>query len=122
MKNVGEFILNLFNARTAAHVAHLSVSGPGSYAAHKALGEFYEGIVDVADRFAEGYIGCEGELIKFAGSNYKVEKDPIKLIKDTKEKIVAARAECGEYPFLQQILDDGVELCSTTLYKLKFLS
>lgn len=121
MKNPGEFILNLFNARTAAHVAHLSVSGPGAYAAHKALNEFYDGIVDIADRFAEGYIGCEGALIKFAGSSFKLEKDPIKLIKDTKATIMAAREECAEYPFLQQILDDGIELCSTTLYKLTFL-
>jgi DNA-binding ferritin-like protein len=121
MKNPGEFILNLFNARTAAHVAHLSVSGPGADAAHRALAAFYEGIVDVADRFAEGYTGCEGSLIKFTGSSFKLEKDPIKLVKDTKANIMAARAECAEYPFLQQILDDGIELCSVTLYKLTFL-
>lgn len=121
MKNPGEFILNLFNARTVAHVLHLSVSGPGADAAHRALAAFYDGIVDVADRFAEGYIGCEGELIKFSGASYKLEKDPIKHVKDTKEKIMAARAECAEYPFLQQILDDGIELCSVTLYKLTHL-
>jgi DNA-binding ferritin-like protein len=121
MKNPGEFILSLFNARTAAHVAHLSVSGPGADAAHRALAAFYEGIVGVADRFAEGYIGCEGSLIKFAGSSYKMEKDPIKLVKDTKATIMAARAECADYPFLQQILDDGIELCSVTIYKLTHL-
>ena len=121
MKNPGEFILNLLNARTAAHVAHLSVSGPGAYAAHIALGDFYDGIVGIADRFAEGYIGCEGSLIKFSGSSFKLEKEPIKLVKDTKAMIMAARAECDEYPFLQQILDDGIELCSVTLYKLTHL-
>lgn len=121
MKNAGEFLLNLLNARTAAHVAHLSVSGPGADAAHRALAAFYEGISDVADRFAEGYIGCEGTLIKFAGSSFKLEKDPIKLIKETKANIMAARAECDEYPFLQQILDDGIELSSVTLYKLTHL-
>ncbi len=121
MKNPGEFILNLLNARTVAHVAHLSVSGPGADAAHRALAAFYEGIVGVADRFAEGYIGCHGELIKFAGASYKLEKDPIKLVKDTKDKIMAARAQCDEYPFLQQVLDDGIELCSVTLYKLTHL-
>lgn len=121
MKNAGEFILNLLNARTAAHVAHLSVSGAGAYAAHNALGDFYAGLSDIADRFAEGYIGCEGALIKFAGSSFKLEKDPIKLVKDTKANIMAARAECGEYPFLQQVLDDGIELCSVTLYKLTHL-
>ena len=121
MKNPGEFILHLLNARTAAHVAHLSVSGAGAYAAHTALAEFYAGIADIADRFAEGYIGCEGALIKFAGVSFKLERDPIALVKDAKAKIMAARAECDEYPFLQQVLDDGIELCSTTLYKLTHL-
>lgn len=121
MKNAGEFVLNLLNARTAAHVAHLSVSGAGAYAAHVALADFYNGITDIADRFAEGYIGCHDELIKFTGSSFKLEKDPIKMIKGLKETIMAARAECAEYPFLQQVLDDGIELCSTALYKLQFL-
>lgn len=121
MKNAGEFVLNLLNARTAAHIAHLSVSGAGAYSAHNALSAFYEGISGIADRFAEGYIGCEGSLIKFTGSSFKMEKDPIKLVKDTKANIMAARAECAEYPFLQQILDDGIELCSVTLYKLTHL-
>lgn len=121
MKNAGELILTLLNARTAAHIAHLSVSGAGAYAAHIALADFYNGIVDIADRFAEGYIGCEGELIKFTGSSFKLEKDPIKMINGLKDKIMEARAECAEYPFLQQVLDDGVELCSTTLYKLTHL-
>lgn len=122
MKNAGEFILTLFNARTAAHVAHLSVTGAGSYAKHKALNEFYDGIVDLADRFAEGYIGCEGELIKFGGSSFKLERDPIKMLEGLKGVIAGARAECEEYPFLQQICDDMTELVSSTLYKLKFLA
>lgn len=121
MKNPGEFVLTLLNARTAAHVAHLSVSGVGADAAHRALAAFYDGIVVVADRFAEGYIGCEGTLIKFTGSSFKMEKDPIKLVKDTKATIMTARSECADYPFLQQILDDGIELCSVTLYKLTHL-
>lgn len=122
MKNCGEFILTLFNARTAAHVAHLAVTGPGSYAKHTALAEFYTGIVDLADRFAEAYQGCEGELIKFGGSSFKLERDPVKMLEGLKGVISSARDECGEYPFLQQVCDDMTELVSSTLYKLKFLS
>lgn len=121
MKNPGEFILTLLNARTAAHVAHLSVSGPGSYAKHVALGEFYEGISGLADRFAESYQGCEG-LIKFAGSSFKMERDPIKMLESLKGVVAAARTECADYPFLQQVCDDMTELVSSTLYKLKFLA
>ena len=120
MKNCGEFIFTLLNARTAAHIAHLSVTGPGSYAKHIALGEFYEGISGLADRFAESYQGCEGELIKFGGSSFKLERDPVKMLEGLKGVIATARGECGEYPFLQQICDDMTELVSSTLYKLKF--
>jgi|SanBayMetagenome_1026888.scaffolds.fasta_scaffold14787_2 hypothetical protein len=122
MKNPGEFILTLLNARTAAHIAHLSVSGPGAYAKHVALAEFYEGIAGLADRFAESYQGCEGELIKFGGSSFKLERDPIKMLEGLKAVIGTARGECGEYAFLQQICDDMTELVSSTLYKLKFLA
>lgn len=120
MKNPGEFVLSLFNARTAAHVAHLRATGPGSYAAHVALGAFYEGIVDLADRFAEAYQGCYG-LINFTGTSFKLEKDPVKMLESLKGLISAARAECDE-TMLQQICDDMAELVATTSYKLKNLS
>jgi DNA-binding ferritin-like protein len=119
MKNPGEFVLTLLNARTAAHVAHLQVSGPGSYAAHKALADFYDAIPDLADRFAEAYIGCY-ELIKFGGSSFKLEKDPIKMLTELKQFVVTARNECDE-PMLQAIIDDITEVIAGTLYKLKNL-
>jgi hypothetical protein len=120
MKNAGEFILTLLNARTAAHIAHLSVSGVGSDAAHRALAAFYDGIPELADRFAEAYMGCYGELIRFTGSSFKLEKDPIKMLESLKSVIETARSEC-EKPYLQQIIDDMLELVSSTHYKLKFL-
>lgn len=120
MKNAGEFVMTLLNARTAAHVAHLSVAGPGAYSSHIALAAFYEGISDIADRFAEAYIGCYGELIKFTGSSFKLEKEPLRMLEGLKSQLMAAREECDK-PYLQQIIDDGLELISSTAYKLKFL-
>ena len=121
MKNPGELILNLMNARTVAHVMHLSVSGPGSLARHLALKEFYEGVVDLADRFAEAYIGCYGELIKFSGVSYKLEKDPMAMLSALKETVAKARSE-EESTMLQQILDDTTELIASTMYKIKNLA
>lgn len=40
---IGELILRCFHARTNAHVLHLTTR---SFAAHKALNEFYDGVVD----------------------------------------------------------------------------
>lgn len=120
MKNPGDFVLTLLNARTAAHIAHLQVTGPGSYASHKALAEFYEAIPDLADRFAEAYMGCY-EPIKFGGSSFKLEKDPIKMLSSLKAFVMAARKECDE-PMLQAIIDDITEVIASTLYKLKNLA
>lgn len=119
MKNPGEFILTLLNARTAAHIAHLQVQGPGSYAAHKALAEFYDAIPGLADRFAEAYMGCY-DVIKFGGSSFKLEKDPIKMLTGLKLFVVTARGECDE-PMLQAIIDDITEAIAGALYKLKNL-
>lgn len=114
--NVGELILALFNARTAAHVAHLQTK---SFAAHVALNEFYEGIVPLADRFAEVYQGCYG-LIPFGGSSFKLERDPVTMLKGLKASVEAYCAGV-ESQALQNILAETVELIASTLYKLQNL-
>ena len=53
-----------FHSRTQAHVFHLRVKGPGAYAAHKALQDYYDGIVDLIDGLVESYQGKYG-LIEF---------------------------------------------------------
>lgn len=116
MKNCGDFVLTLLNARTAAHVAHLQT---GSFAAHVALQEFYDGIVPLADQFAEVYQGCYG-LIAFTGSSFKLERDPIKMLSSLKDFVVAARSECDEMA-LCNIIDGIVALIAQSLYKLRHL-
>lgn len=56
-EQMGVMIATLFLARDMAHRAHLKVAGEGSYAAHKALNEFYDSIVDLADGLTEAYQG-----------------------------------------------------------------
>ena len=53
-----------FHSRTQAHVFHLRVKGPGAYAAHKALNDYYDGIVDLVDGLVESYQGKYG-IIEF---------------------------------------------------------
>ena len=47
-----DFVGTLFLARDVAHSVHLNTR---SYAKHVALNEFYDSIVDLADKFAEAY-------------------------------------------------------------------
>ena len=64
-----EQLASLFlHSRTQAHVFHLGVKGPGSFAAHKALEEYYDGIVGLIDGLVESYQGKNG-LIKFQAVN-----------------------------------------------------
>lgn len=120
---IAELITRLFHARTNAHILHLGTTGAGSYAAHKALQEFYEGVVDLADSIAEGYQG-EHELIDFSGKCvYRHVADPLKLITELKEWVEQNRYEAieAEDTFLHNIVDEVVALCSSTRYKLKNL-
>jgi hypothetical protein len=55
------FIKTLFKARDIAHIIHL---GTNSYAAHVAMNDLYNQLVEHADRFAETYQGQYG-LIDF---------------------------------------------------------
>lgn len=55
-----DLIQELMNASTSFHKLHLQLTGPGSYAAHKALNDIYDALPGLADSIAEGYQGaCE---------------------------------------------------------------
>lgn len=120
---IGQFIAVLFLARDLAHRAHLRTTGPGSFAAHEALGEFYPAVVDLADRLAETYQGCELTLIDiplldndFPGPILDSLKSQQKWIKANRYKAVEK-----EETHMQQIIDDIVELYDRTIFKLHFL-
>lgn len=118
---IGELILRCFHVRTNAHVIHLGVR---SYAKHVALNEFYDEIVDLADSVAEGYQGEHG-LIDFTTKvRFAMQTDPIKLITEFKEWVEQNRYEAveAEDTFIQNIVDEIVQLSSRTLYKLRFLA
>lgn len=70
---MGHCLSDLMNLRTSIHMLHLNISGPGSYAAHKALNEFYDAIPDMADTLVEGYQGATERLLKFEYT------EPVKL-------------------------------------------
>jgi DNA-binding ferritin-like protein len=57
-----------FHSRTQAHVFHLRVKGPGSFAAHSALNTYYDEIVGIIDGLVESYQGKYG-IIEFKEVN-----------------------------------------------------
>lgn len=120
---IGEFAAVLFLARDLAHRAHLRTTGPGSFAAHEALGEFYPRIIELADDLVEAYQGCELKLVRipllgdeFPGEILKSMKDQRAWIQENRYKAVKK-----EYTQLHNIIDEIVQLYDSTIFKLHFL-
>lgn len=115
--SAGELIMRCFHARTVAHVLHLKTR---SYAAHKALQKFYDEIVDLADEFAEAYIGCNG-LIEDYPATCRMSSDAVTMLTDLYDWIDENRAGVSDESHLQNIIDEIQSLIDATRYKLKFL-
>lgn len=122
-RQAGLLIATLFLARDLAHRAHLSVEGPGAYAKHIALAEFYEPIVGLADQLTEAYQGRFDVLLDIPLLAAPEEADIVEVLKSQREWIREIRYEAipsDESP-LQNIVDEIEALYMATNYKLKRL-
>lgn len=114
--NAQEFIALLFLSRDVAHKAHLNTT---SYAEHKALGGFYDGIIDLADKFAEAYMGRTGKRIGDLPDLKTPKTEIVKTLKAHMEVIEEMRDFVPkEDTPLQNIIDEIVGLYLSTLYML----
>lgn len=108
----------LFMSRTYAHMAHLKTP---SFAAHKALNEFYDDIVDLADDLAEGSQGLYGKLdIPFINISGNI-KDPVGALSGHLKQLESAMSACDE-DWIMNIFQEIQKLYRSTLYKLAELS
>jgi hypothetical protein len=120
-----KFFSKIFEARQMAHIYHLQVKGDmGSHAAHIALNEYYDGLLDLLDSLIEAYQGQyevveNYELIdtKDTNSKDKIEyfTELTTFIKDTRKM-----AFLEEDTHLQNTIDEIVALTYRLLYKLKY--
>jgi hypothetical protein len=115
---IGKLIMELFHARTTAHVLHLKSR---SYAQHVALNTFYDEIIDLADTLAEAYQG-EYSLIATYPAKYTPYDDPILLMDDLRECVDDCSKEFDAADtHLNNICDEIRTLIASTAYKLRFL-
>ena len=114
-------ICQLLHSQTQAHVFHL---GTKSYAEHKALQGFYEGIDALTDGLVGSYQGKYG-LMKnyksFKMVSYKNKKQVLSYFTQLLNTIEENR-ESVEDSYIQNQIDTVQELIYSTMYKLKFLS
>jgi len=112
---IEELVSHVFAMRNAAHLAHFSTK---SYSEHKALGKFYDDLIDKIDSIVEtyqGYYGLIGE---------------VRIMMMPKDRIVnTVRTELGwiqtnrdkiakKNTMIENLIDDLMQTYSTTHYKL----
>lgn len=123
MKAVALFISTLFAARTQAHVFHLQTK---SYAAHKALGAFYDGIVDLADDYVEMAQGTMGIITGYSVPAKLAEepdaKDLVRYFEMLGSKVKGMENTLPDDCDLENKFADILGLIHSTTYKLKYLS
>lgn len=115
-----KLIALLFLARDITHREHLRTD---SFSKHMALGAFYDGIVDAADKLAEAYMGSYGVLKDFEIMSSKSSTDIVKALQSQVKWIDENRysvCDKDDTP-IQNLIDSIVEIYLSTIYKLERL-
>lgn len=113
---IESFLGEMFQYRDMAHLAHLSTT---SYAAHMALNDLYDGLLDQIDALFEtaqtdGLLNVTIPSSSTSASGPEVAKAILDCVNSNRPNF--------PHSFQQQILDNIEELASKTIYKLKFLN
>lgn len=107
----------MFAGRTVTHIQHLKTK---SYAEHKALNEFYDGIVDLVDGLAEATQGQYG-LLDIPFITVAVPKDSTVFLKGQLTELEKVM-KCVDDDYLISIFQEIQSLYRSTIYKLVNLS
>jgi vacuolar-type H+-ATPase subunit E/Vma4 len=120
-KELEKLVAYLLHSQTQTHVFHLQTK---SYAEHKALQKYYEGIDDLVDGLVESYQGKYDIITQY--DNFAIEKYSNKSQLETYFKALSKKIEevhkQVEDTYIQNQLDTVVELINSTLYKIRFLA
>jgi DNA-binding ferritin-like protein len=122
-------VVELMDAGTKFHILHLTITGPGSYAAHKALNDLYDALPGHADDLAEGFQGATGEIPKYPADmpsyvcapEMTTVKEAISYIEELHSKISKLQ-DTLTYSEIINDLDTIKSTLNSAKYKLKFLS
>lgn len=117
---MAQLAAELMHSRTVTHQLHLSSS---SYAEHKALDDYYNGIVDLIDGLVESFQGKYTVIASYPEPKIKSSGTPIGYLMSLANYVEASRGKCCESTdsYLQNQIDEILDLIYSTLYKLRFL-
>jgi len=115
-KDAAEFVGVLLHSATAKYFLHLHTA---SYASHKALGHYYENIVELADKYAEAYQGHYGIIpLTDYPDGFKVQKDAAEYANSLLTFVKGIRGDLPKDTDLQNIIDEIVGEIASLSYKL----
>lgn len=109
------FASTILHSITCAHMLHLKST---SYAAHIALGEYYESIDDLIDLWIEAYQGKYGLIEKYDDS-FEDHDNALEYMIMMSDYVADMRVRLPEDSELQNIIDEMEALIDRTIYKLR---
>ena len=111
--NGQKYVGLLMNSRTQAHAFHLTTN---SFAQHKALQAYYEGIVPLFDSYAEAYMGKYGRFRRIIVGRRTIARNPKLYFRALLTQLRRMRLPRDSY--LKNIQDEITALVRSTLYML----
>lgn len=122
-KETAQLLAELMTSATSMHQLHLKVSGLGAYAAHQALGGYYEGVVGLIDAVAEQYQGAREKILEFPSVPVVMCSSPEEALMHLNDLYKKTNDLQKIMPFSEVTnqLDEIKSLIASTKYKLLFL-
>lgn len=122
MNEFVQLISTLTASRTQAHIFHWQVEGVGSDAAHRALGAYYDEIVDLIDGLVESFQGRYGIQRGYVSpATFKEDGQFLTYFEALAKYVETIRTKIPQDSYIQNEIDTVVKLIESTKYKLKFL-
>jgi hypothetical protein len=118
---IEELISRVFYARNVAHFEHWTANGVGAYARHKALGNFYEDVIEAVDSLVEAYQGAFELIGTVRAPKTKADDILLILIEDAAWIEKNHEAICKGNRAVANLIDGVTEVYLTTIYKLRNL-
>ena len=122
-KATAELVVEMMHAGTKLHIAHLLVTGVGSYSAHKALNEIYDALPGHADTLAESYQGAAEKFLNYP----EISLPPVKTADEAVSYLRSLYAKVNNlqkimpYSEIVNDLDNVKSDINSAKYKLIFL-
>ena len=124
VKLMGDVVVALMVSNLQSHALHLSVTGEGSYASHKALNEYYDALPDIMDKIAEDAQGHYEQLLSLPNPGaIEIPESTEAFVNQLNNLyIIINKAHSSTMcTAIQTVLDDAKSLINSTKYKLIFL-